>query len=339
LREQLQAERAAHSEARRLLAAALERIPAIEAPTDAPQPATGGTEGEEVRPATEGARYTPTEEREREFMRIEARESRRFWRNVHITIGLVLWVLSILGAGFAPLIAASSPLAFGLLSSPFWNVAYALFLFPSAFGYYFGYYLMSPYRDQTLSKVAFSASITGGAAALVLVIGGVLQYETVSLVLLIGWVLPIVGVLLWVWVWRTFWFVELKSLQTLASVVISIAALGLIIWGVYGVYGFTDRQWGVVWRAMTLIAPTALVVFLVTTLFVMFAMFLGLARSEERRRRRDNDTSHSVATTSTSIRGWTSQQQVLLGLVGTVITALLAFFGVLVQVFGGGGGF
>jgi hypothetical protein len=34
LREQLQAERQAHSEARRLLAAALERIPAIEAPQE-----------------------------------------------------------------------------------------------------------------------------------------------------------------------------------------------------------------------------------------------------------------------------------------------------------------
>jgi hypothetical protein len=34
LREQLEAERQAHSEARRLLAAALERIPAIEAPSD-----------------------------------------------------------------------------------------------------------------------------------------------------------------------------------------------------------------------------------------------------------------------------------------------------------------
>jgi hypothetical protein len=37
LREQLQAERQAHAEARRLLAAALERIPAIEAPQEAPE--------------------------------------------------------------------------------------------------------------------------------------------------------------------------------------------------------------------------------------------------------------------------------------------------------------
>ena len=59
LREQLQAERQAHAEARRLLMAALERIPAIEAPQEAsetvetveeapdraePRPATGGAQ-------------------------------------------------------------------------------------------------------------------------------------------------------------------------------------------------------------------------------------------------------------------------------------------------------
>jgi hypothetical protein len=51
LREQLQAERQAHSEARRLLAAALERIPAIEAPETAAQE----PEGEEPRPDAPGA--------------------------------------------------------------------------------------------------------------------------------------------------------------------------------------------------------------------------------------------------------------------------------------------
>ena len=37
LREQLQAERQAHAEARRIIAGLVERIPALEAPTDAPQ--------------------------------------------------------------------------------------------------------------------------------------------------------------------------------------------------------------------------------------------------------------------------------------------------------------
>jgi flagellar motility protein MotE (MotC chaperone) len=47
LREQLQAERKAHAEARRLLAAALERIPAIEAPLEASETADEqqGSEG------------------------------------------------------------------------------------------------------------------------------------------------------------------------------------------------------------------------------------------------------------------------------------------------------
>jgi hypothetical protein len=49
LREQLEAERQAHAEARRLLAAALERIPAIESPEAAQE----ASEGAEPRPATE----------------------------------------------------------------------------------------------------------------------------------------------------------------------------------------------------------------------------------------------------------------------------------------------
>ena len=55
---QLEAERQAHGEARRLLAAALERIPAIEAPqntTEAPQDADVEPGGEEPRPTTPGA--------------------------------------------------------------------------------------------------------------------------------------------------------------------------------------------------------------------------------------------------------------------------------------------
>ena len=58
LREQLQAERQGHAEARRLLAAALERIPAIEAPPEpreSPETAEEASEGREPRPATEGA--------------------------------------------------------------------------------------------------------------------------------------------------------------------------------------------------------------------------------------------------------------------------------------------
>src|SRR5215210_1682685 len=55
LRDQLQAERQGHGEARRLLAAALERIPAIEAPqeaSDAPETVGEASEGREPHSAT-----------------------------------------------------------------------------------------------------------------------------------------------------------------------------------------------------------------------------------------------------------------------------------------------
>jgi hypothetical protein len=55
LREQLEAERQAHAEARRLLAAALERIPALEAPSDdreSPQTVEEEPQSAEPHPAT-----------------------------------------------------------------------------------------------------------------------------------------------------------------------------------------------------------------------------------------------------------------------------------------------
>jgi hypothetical protein len=58
LREQLHAERQAHAEARRLLAAALERIPAIEAPSEergSPQRSEEDPDRAEPRPSAEGA--------------------------------------------------------------------------------------------------------------------------------------------------------------------------------------------------------------------------------------------------------------------------------------------
>ncbi len=45
LREQLEAERQAHAEARRIIAGLVERIPAIEAPTDSVPEAPGSSEG------------------------------------------------------------------------------------------------------------------------------------------------------------------------------------------------------------------------------------------------------------------------------------------------------
>jgi hypothetical protein len=58
LREQLEAERQAHSEARRIIAGLVERIPAIEAPSDAPGTPEGTEEQQgrgQPRPDTSGA--------------------------------------------------------------------------------------------------------------------------------------------------------------------------------------------------------------------------------------------------------------------------------------------
>jgi flagellar motility protein MotE (MotC chaperone) len=58
LREQLQAERQAHAEARRIIAGLVERIPAIEAPAETPEASETveeGPERAEPRPATGGA--------------------------------------------------------------------------------------------------------------------------------------------------------------------------------------------------------------------------------------------------------------------------------------------
>jgi peptidoglycan hydrolase CwlO-like protein len=55
LREQLEAERQAHAEARRIIAGLVERIPAIEAPSEAresPQTAEEGSQSAEPRPTT-----------------------------------------------------------------------------------------------------------------------------------------------------------------------------------------------------------------------------------------------------------------------------------------------
>jgi len=72
LKEQLEAERQAHAEARRIIAGLVERIPpAIEPPREAPgapETAAEGSEGTEPRSATGGAQ--------------EAAESRPWWRRV-----------------------------------------------------------------------------------------------------------------------------------------------------------------------------------------------------------------------------------------------------------------
>jgi hypothetical protein len=62
LRDQLEAERQAHAEARRIIAGLVERIPAIEAPSEAresPQPVEEESGRAEPRPSSEGRQEPP----------------------------------------------------------------------------------------------------------------------------------------------------------------------------------------------------------------------------------------------------------------------------------------
>ena len=72
LRDQLEAERAANRENRRLLAAALERIPAIEAPPDTPQDIPPETPESPVTPSDEEASGDAPED--------DTSEYRPWWR-------------------------------------------------------------------------------------------------------------------------------------------------------------------------------------------------------------------------------------------------------------------
>ena len=93
LREQLQAERQAHGEARRIIAGLVERIPAIEAPQEetreSPQTGEGEPEGAEPRPDTPG---TP-----------EGSQRRSWW--VAALLGLLL-IVSVASLSFFVFLAS-----------------------------------------------------------------------------------------------------------------------------------------------------------------------------------------------------------------------------------------
>jgi hypothetical protein len=320
LEEQLRLEREAHAEARRLLAAALERIPQLGAPRDERGSPEKATEKQvRAEPSAAGGAQDAAQDATQDATQDAAQYAHyllsEFWVQVKLYGLIALGVLSVLGAGSAPLIAAAPPL--GYSESPWGNLAYALFLLPSVFGYFVG----NRVDFIEVFEVVVFASMIGGGAAVVLIIGGMLLGGT-SLLLI---VLVVVGVFLASALLEFFFVFE----HDFAGIVGGEAAgvLVLIIGGM--LLGGTS---------LLLIVLVAVGVFLATALLVFFAIFMGVARIEAKSRRRGDDTSRPTGTLSTSVRGWSPRQQALVGLVGTIITALFAFFGVLVQVLTGGGG-
>jgi hypothetical protein len=72
---------------------------------------------------------------------------------------------------------------------------------------------------------------------------------------------------------------------------------------------------------------------IVAAMFVLFAGLLGSGRARQRR-----EAARVAAGGDSSAEAAGANRQALIGLVGTIITAVLGLVGVLVEVFGGGGG-
>jgi hypothetical protein len=128
LREQLQAERQAHAEARRIIAGLVERIPAIEAPADERRtPETGEEEAENsLRQKTEA------------MERIKRQQQVQDERSLYWLFGILTAVV----AGIAHPLAHSSLIV--TAESPWANLAYALWIFPAIYGYWFGRSHLAP---------------------------------------------------------------------------------------------------------------------------------------------------------------------------------------------------
>ena len=80
----------------------------------------------------------------------------------------------------------------------------------------------------------------------------------------------------------------------------------------------------------------ALGLLLATTFFVLSTMLIGVARSRKREGQRG--VAASPAPDGAHPTTWSPRQQAIIGLVGTTITALLTFIGVVIQVLAGKGG-
>jgi hypothetical protein len=72
---------------------------------------------------------------------------------------------------------------------------------------------------------------------------------------------------------------------------------------------------------------------IVAAMFVLFAALIGMGRARQQREAARPSAGGGVSTETSA-----ANRQALIGLVGTIITAILAFVGVLVQVFSSGGG-
>jgi hypothetical protein len=164
LREQLEAERQAHAEARRIIAGLVERIPAIEAP-----------------PEERESPQTVEEEPERGVYQSDTDPGRP-------QVSLIFGLLTVVGVGSAPWLAVQLTDFFGELgwSLELGNLAYVLFALPFSFGAYSGrvyrkrqeFFARQPpssrdiefeLRTHVLTEIATGLIVAAGAALVAII--------------------------------------------------------------------------------------------------------------------------------------------------------------------------
>jgi len=277
LREQLEAEREANRENRRIIAALTSRIPEL-------PPAAAGS-STEARPSPEQATSSPAGPVAPDARAGMVDEERRFWRQVRragrLSFIIVLWVLSIGGVGLIPVLVPSFPTS--QVRSGWGNAWLAVFLVPIVFGYFYGTF-----------RVRWAHRSSGPPG-------------------------------------QTPPFEQLVSAALATGVGAAIASLTAI--------GFTyNADLGSVSLGILLLYEVvpALGLLLATTFFVLSTMLIGVARS--RKREGQGGVAASPAPGGARPASWSPRQQAIIGLVGTTITALFTFFGVVIQVLAGKGG-
>jgi cell division protein FtsB len=299
LREQLQAERAAHSEARRLLAAALERIPsAIEAPSDSqapPDSPPGAPRApEDASPVTgshEGA--SPMAETPAVEVGAEAAPP---------STALVFAIGAGLAAG-----ASDPPVLLPQMDNVLWLAPLLLlWVLPPIFGLWLGQNVALRMDYLYAQAHALQKQINNLRPA-----PENRRDEVRDLNSRMDWVSEAIY--------------RQRGRPALYAVLVALATF-------CGSLGTS-----VVVLLPRFVIPAVLGVAIaqgiVAGMFVLFAALIGMGRARQRREAARPSAGGGVSTEASA-----ANRQALIGLVGTIITASLALVGVLIQVFSSGGG-
>jgi hypothetical protein len=287
LRDQLRREQDAHAEARRLLAGALERIPALEAPmepseaTEPPEPLSETAHESERTspPASTGAAQAATEGHS------EAEPSLLRERVAVVTVSALPLILAIV---LVLLLENSSPpVAMAVLIV---LISLSFLVLPAVFGFRLG---------RKVRSLRFWHNVAPGAALLALLVAIPVTVKLVSM-----------------------------QLNLLATSRAAAVAAGV------PPGDFRDVEWGAI---VAVSALRAVMVAVPTSFAYSFAAVLGNASRRRRREKLMEDRPSEFPPEAASRpQGWTPRQQAIVGLTGTIISALIGLIGTILTVLANG---